>query len=318
MSRLLGAQSLLALPLLGVVGGVVKTYRPSVIHANGLHFQSTLAAAAFHGGVPLVTSCHIADLQWLPWSMRLPTNAYERTAGRFILGRSRRVIAVSEAVRDHVVALGCPRDRVVVVRNGVDHERFRSRHQDSPGQGSPGIAFVGRLIENKGPGLLLLAASQLIRRGLDFTLTFVGTGPQQDRLQATARRLGLGPVTRFVGQVEDVAGELQQAEIFVRPSLTEGMSLTIVEAMACGVCVVASDIPANRELIVHGKTGMLVTPADASALAATLESLILDAGLRSRLAAAGHDAARSFSWDACAEATAQVLTATAREPELAA
>ena len=286
-----------------------------MLHANHLMFQTSLAAARLQPriGVPLVSTAHLGPLGFLPAGMRLPATIHEQSVGRFILGRSERVIAVASSVAVHLGELGVDRARIDVVPNGIDHVRFhppamsRAERNGAP----PHIVFVGRLIANKGPGLFVWALRALTAAGLRFTAQVVGDGPLRARLEREVGRLGLGGRVSFAGEVDDVAERLREADILVRPSLTEGLPLAVLEAMASGTCVVASDIPGNAELVVDGGSGLLFRPGDARHLTSQLRSLVLDAGLRRRLADEGCRRAAGYSWDATAEATAKVLAGVA-------
>jgi glycosyltransferase involved in cell wall biosynthesis len=100
---------------------------------------------------------------------------------------------------------------------------------------------------------------------------------------------------------------MPQADIIVRPSFTEGMPLSLIEAMASGVCVVASNIGGNSDLVRSGANGMLFSAGDSVELAGVLRGLIEDPGLRARLATAGYQTAQTYSWDKCAAETARIL-----------
>jgi glycosyltransferase involved in cell wall biosynthesis len=235
----------------------------------------------------------------------LATDAYERSIGSRILAASTKVIAVSESVADHVIRLGARPEKVVVVPNGVDTDRFRpttDRRENS-------IVFVGRLFSNKGPEDALEAFSQLARR--DWQLVYVGDGPMRGHLQIRASQLGLAGSVQFLGTRDDVPDLLGKSAIVVRPSLTEGRSLTIMEAMASGACVVASDIVPNRELIQHGVTGILIPVGDRVLLAEALRQLVDDPGRRSDIGLAARRAVLRSSWDLTASRTAEVLAEVA-------
>ena len=173
------------------------------------------------------------------------------------------------------------------------------------------IAVVGRLISNKGPEDALEAFAKLGRS--DWQLVFVGDGPMRRRLEQKASELGLRGIVQFLGARDDIPAVLSQSAIVVRPSLTEGRSLTIMEAMASGTCVVASDIVANRELIRHGVTGILTPVGDHLLLAEALRRLVDDAARRLSIGAAARDAILRSTWDATASKTAEVLVEVASE-----
>ncbi len=248
----------------------------------------------------------------LPWPARTATVAYERTVGRWIISSATRVIAVSDSVRDHLEALGTPPDRVTVVPNGVDLHRF---DVERPASGSTvRIAYVGRLIQNKGPHLLLDALRMLSRENVDFCAVLAGDGPMRRGLEAQVRRDRLEGRVRFLGHVADVERVLADSDILVRPSLTEGMPLAVLEAMAAGLCVVAADNPGNAGVISHGRTGYLVRAGDAQRLAAQLGEVIRDGRARRRVGQEARSFVQRYTWDACARSTAEVLAQAARYP----
>jgi len=310
LRRVLRVQAMLAPALLGETARVARAFRPNVLHANSLHFQTTLVAAALRNrlAVPLVTTAHLGALSELPPVVRAASATYEHSLGRLVIRRSSRVIAVSEAVREHMLTLGARGDRCVVIPNGVDRDRFVPRASDASAGATPTVMFVGRLIVNKGPEVLLDALTMLQRRGVAFRAVYLGDGPMRQQLERQTTAAGLDDAVEFRGHRSDVATQLREADLVVRPSQTEGMPLTVLEAMATRICVVASDIPGNRTLIEPERNGVLVPRGDAGALADTLASLIADPARRRRLAAEGYRTALSHSWDACAVSTGQVLT----------
>jgi glycosyltransferase involved in cell wall biosynthesis len=308
LSRVVGAQVGLS-PRLLLGPTMHGSTNPNVVHANGLHFQASIMAArtARARRLPLVTTSHVADLVFLDQPQRALTDVYERSVGRFILRQSQKVIAVSDAVADRVAELGVPRSSIVVVPNGVDLEQFVARPGDREPRPKIRLLFIGRHIPNKGPMTFLEAIAQIAPERDDFEAVFLSDGPLRPRLEARAREAGLNGKVRFEGHVDDQSLALRQADVVVRPSLTEGMALSVIEAMAAGACVVASDISANRGLIEDGVTGRLVPPANPTALAQVLRE-ILDAPERMRqMAAAAAQAATGYSWDICAERTGDVL-----------
>ena len=127
---------------------IVQEKEPRVLHASSIHFQSARVAAATarRTGLPLVTTAHVGSIEHLPLAPRMATDAYERSIGSRILAASTKVIAVSESVAAHVIELGASPEKVVVVPNGVDTNRFRPTDEGRINQ----IAFVGRLVSNKG------------------------------------------------------------------------------------------------------------------------------------------------------------------------
>lgn len=314
LSRLLGGQVALSPRLFARMSQIADTVQPHVMHANGLHFQTSLAAALLQRRrrLPLVTTAHIGALHFLGPGLRLPTAVHERTIGRFILRRSARAIAVGPSVADHLITLGMAGDTIDVVANGVDHRRFFPAAVAGK-RPVPVVHFVGRLIANKGPHLLVDALARLRDEGVEVRAEFVGDGPLRRRLQGVVRTRSLSDSVAFVGAVTDVADRLRRTDVLVRPSLTEGMPLAVLEAMASGVCVVASAVPGNADLVRHGDNGLLFPPGDVGRLTGALRLVVQDANTRARLAAAGHRCSLAYSWDATAATTGRILARVAAD-----
>ena len=127
------------------------------------------------------------------------------------------------------------------------------------------------------------------------------------RCELERRAMALQGAVDFRGHSHNVGAELRRADLLVRPSLTEGMPLTVLEAMASGVCVVASDIAGNRDLIKDGENGVLVPVKQSQALMLAIRSLLQEPDRRRRLADAGHATAQQYSWDRTVAGTAAAL-----------
>jgi glycosyltransferase involved in cell wall biosynthesis len=313
LSRILRAEATVSASLIREATRVADDVRPTTVHANSLHFQSSAIAAmlARRRRLPLVTTAHIGDLKNLPRVMRSCVRTHERTMGRFILSTSRRVIAVSPSVEQHLHKLGVPASKTIVVPNGVDHQQFHPAPQRrAAGDRRARIAFVGRMIPNKGPDLFLEALRALAGMQIDFDAILIGDGPSRASLASSAVRYGLKDHVSFTGRVDNVAELLREVDVFVRPSLTEGMPLAVLEAMATGVCVVASDTGGNTDLIRHEQNGLLFRAGDSDDLATNLARVVVDRPLRLRLADAARACSAAHSWDDCAAATATVLLET--------
>lgn len=311
LSGMLNAQVTLSRRVASVARTAARELRPNVLHASSIHFRGSLAAArrARGDGTPLVTTGHIGSIAALPVVKRTATASYEHTIGRFILKSSAHVIAVSDDVAARMERLGTPPEKVSVVRNGVDHDRFHPRPRDD---GAKRVVFVGRLIENKGP---LLALRAFARAAPDSaTLTFAGDGPMRRALEDAAQRLGVAGAVTFLGRVNDVGKLIGTADVMIRPSLTEGQSLALLEGMASEACIIASDIPANRELIEPEQSGLLAEPGNADDLARQLGRVLNDDALRRRLAAAGRRRSLAYSWGTCGRETGRILAAAAAAP----
>jgi glycosyltransferase involved in cell wall biosynthesis len=308
LERITGAQASVSLPALPRAVRLARAMKPDVIHAHTLFFFSSVVAAVTAASIrkPLVLTVHVGPVDRLPQPHRFLTRLYEMTIGRALLKRARRIICVSEDVAVHVRRLGASPGKVTVIPNGVDATRY------VPGIGSgaaePVVICVGRLIFNKGQQVLLEALAKLHDEAVSFRLLLVGDGPMEQQLRRQAAELGIESVVEFAGARDDVAELLKRADIFVRPSFTEGMSLAVLEAMSAALPVVATDVAGSRELIRPGVDGLIVPPGDVPALAQALRAMLrMERAERERMGCRARERALEFSWDAVASRTLKEL-----------
>jgi glycosyltransferase involved in cell wall biosynthesis len=156
------------------------------------------------------------------------------------------------------------------------------------------LGLVARLHRQKGLGDLLAAVAWVRERVPDVRLLLIGEGELRDELEAQARALGLSGAVIFAGIRTDVAEIVAALDIFVLPSLWEGTSNAVLEAMAAGLPIVATAVGGTPEVVVDGVTGLLVPPRDPSALAGALVTLLQDADLRHRMGRAGRERVKQY------------------------
>jgi glycosyltransferase involved in cell wall biosynthesis len=201
------------------------------------------------------------------------------------------VVANCDAMRRHLVEdEGVPSERVRVCLNGLDTATFHP----GPRLRAPALADASLVIgvvcvlrREKGLATLVEAFAQVRERQPGMRLAIIGTGPELGPLQQLAARLGIAGACVFLPATADVAGILDSIDIFVLPSLSEALSNSLMEAMACGCAAVASRTGGNPELIEEGETGLLFEPGNTESLVAQLTRLIDDPALRRRLSCAG-------------------------------
>jgi len=273
---------------------LLRALRVDIVHTrNAEPFFYGIVAARLAGVPVVIHSEH---------GRTFPEKPLRARVQRFLLSGANAAFCVSERLKQDLVReLGVSPARFEVIHNGVDIERFRS----APGTGDRRlsaadvvIGSVGRLAPVKNYPLLLRAMARLPALPPS-RLLLVGDGPEGPSLQALAAELGLADRVHFAGHRDDVAQALREMDVFVLPSTSEGMSNTLLEAMAAGVAAVASDAGGNGEIIVPEVSGLLFPSADVAALAAQLGRLISDPGLRGKLARAAATRVKvEFSIDA--------------------
>lgn len=206
-----------------------------------------------------------------------------------------QVMCVSEALRESLVArIGFPRERIRVIKNGVELERFDlkvDRHELKASLGippeAPVFGSIGRLVPVKDYASLIKAAKIVFAELPTAHLIFVGDGPLREELRALAQRLEIAAQVHFLNWRKDVPALMQILDVFVLSSISEGMSNSILEAMCSGTAVVATNVGGNPELVVNKETGLLVPSQEAPQMGKAILALLLDAKRRRAMGAAG-------------------------------
>lgn len=279
----------------GVVGRILRTRRlikrldPDIIH---IHLSLSGYLAARLARAPRIVS-HYHNIY--PGSAQIPALElrFWKAFDRFCSGDLS--IACSEAVLHQCVAeSGIDPTRVEVLRNGVDLRSLDELSLQSPDWIAPcsspsevRLVFVGRLVPQK--GLDVLIRSLAVLHPAEWHLMIVGDGPLRAELQELVRNHGLEPRVTFYGARpwQDIPGLLAVSDLFVYPSRWEGLGLSIVEASACRLPVVATDVGGIPEVVLGGVTGLLVPPGDPEALASALAQLLDDPVRRREMGEAG-------------------------------
>jgi len=220
-----------------------------------------------------------------------------------------RLICNAEMLRTRAVQeLGVPPERVAVVPNCVDTERFRPAKPHP--EGPPRLVSVSRLVDDKDPMNLVEAFALVLREVPKARLTLVGDGPLRPQVEARLAALGLGHAVDIITGCGEVRPHLAQADVFALASRREGSPNAILEAMASGLPVVASRTGGIPDLVEHERTGFLTEPANPVGLSKALARLLTDRELCTSLGAAGRDkAVRAHSPEAMLRATEAVLLA---------
>lgn len=217
-----------------------------------------------------------------------------------MLRRADRTITLNEESIDELLSRGFRSERLVAMVNGIDARQFTPR-SDYALRRPPAVIFVGRLEDQKDAPTLLRALTLLDRS--DVRAIILGDGPQRDSYERLTDELGLRERVDFCGRVSDVKPYLQQADVFVLPSFSEGISNALLEAMSCGLPCVVSDIAGNRAVVSDDADGQLYEPGNAEALASQLSCLLSDESLRRQIGRAARETiVRRFSMERVADA----------------
>ncbi len=252
-----------------------------------------------------------------PPTIELPQTRAGRTvlmpAVRYTYAKADRIIALSHGVKEDLAKLG-PNlvDRTVVIHNACVDERNRmgqgsGENGNVPGRTRPVVLTAGRFTQQKGYPHLLDAFA-LLRRSCDAELWILGQGPDRASIEAKIRDLDLNDSVRLLGFQPNPQDFMRVSTVFALSSVYEGFGNVIVEALACGLPVVATDCPHGPREILEGERGGLLVPvADPAAMSESLRRVIEDGPLRERLVGAGLVRAQAFTGEVIAEAYADEL-----------
>lgn len=230
-------------------------------------------------GIPFSFTIHGPDIFFEPRHWRIDAKIAE----------ARFVACISDFCRSQCMIFAGQEhwEKLNIIHCGIDPEKYRG--EAATDRQAPHLVFVGRLAGVKGVPVLLEALAGIIADIPGLRVTLIGDGPERAALEARAKALGLGAVVHFAGYMsqDGVAETLARADALVLPSFAEGVPVTLMEAMAGGLPVLATRVGGISELVEDGVSGYLVPPGNVEALSVRLRDLLGDAALRARMGAAG-------------------------------
>ena len=266
----------------------LQKIKPDIVHAQ-----------SFGSGVPALLSDRLLKIPYLIYGrgsdVYLP-GWFTKLTAKLILKNASAVIALTKHMKEAMQAI-YSRD-VIIVPNGINLNEVAEREAEG---GNPGkkILFVGRLHPVKGTQYLLGAMSIVHRELPEAKLILVGDGEEREHLETLTDNLGIRECVEFAGRVphERVEGYMNQAEVFVLSSLSEGFPVTILEAMACGLPVVATRVGGVPDIIEDGANGYLIDTMNQEQMAEALLKLLRDEELRKGISEKNRVTAEKYRWD---------------------
>jgi glycosyltransferase involved in cell wall biosynthesis len=277
----------LDLGLIGRLAKVLKQEGITVVHTHNLDPMFYAGCAAWLRSIAVrIHTQHDTWLRTYNWKDRVKF----RIASLFFS----KIVGVSQDTTRAFGEYGISSTQSLTILNGIEESKFSRRHNgksssafkpvDFPNSREWRVGTVARLSPEKGIHHLLYAHSILQARGITIRLVLVGDGPQRGELEALAKTLGISSNVEFLGFQDNVETFLSTFDFFVLPSMTEGIPLSLLEAMANGLPVVATKVGGIPEIVVHQESGLLVPPGQPEALAYAMSQLIQDPGEAERLA----------------------------------
>lgn len=297
--------------------GLQKSYHPKAVFRLS---QKLREISKQNSGKPIILHTHLTPCQmWVPIAvkitrLKLPLLTTEHSTFNrrrtMVLGKCfdrqlykpySRIICISRSVKESM-AIWLPgvKNKLIIIPNGIDLEKFNKIAQPDKSSGCPVVISVGRLETMKNYEAAIKACALL--KDLNFEYHILGDGPEEQKLKQLIAELDLTKNVKLMGFQPNVAMHLSRSNIFLMPSRWEGFGLAAVEAMACGLPVVVSDVPGVREIIGSaGKGGFLVDPQSASSIAEKLRRLLLDPELCADMGEHNRSYARMYSIERTAD-----------------
>jgi len=265
---------------------LLKKNHFSAIHAHWIIPQGLVAILVtrlMKKRIPILCTSHGGDLYGL-------NNKFLKKLKIYVLNQSDKITVVSQAMKQEVLNLGISENKIEVISMGVDLQNtFIPNPQIQ--RISKSILFVGRLVEKKGIFYLLEAFEKIVKKYPESILSIVGSGTDENQLKQQTKNLKIDHKVRFLGAVENsqLPALYQQHEIVVFPSIIgkdgdrEGFGLVLVEALGCECAIIATDLPAMKDILTDQQNALIVSQKSIEELANKLEQLLEDAPLREKL-----------------------------------
>lgn len=294
---------------------IFREERPHIVHTHTSKAGILGRWAAFVTGVPIIVHTPHGHVFWGYFNTYI-TLIYiflEKLTARI----TDKIIALTEREkRDHLKYNIAREYKFSVIHSGVDLRKFLNATQNSAevkaklgiAKESFVIGTVGRLTHIKGHRYLIEAATKIVSARKNMVFVILGDGELWTSLRMMALNQGINEKVLFLGWRSDVAEIISTFDVFVLPSLNEGMGRVLVEAMAIGKPIVASDVGGIPDLIIHGKNGFLVPPADSEALAMAIMELYRNPTLRINMGQQGKAMSVSFSVESMIQKIDQLYT----------
>jgi glycosyltransferase involved in cell wall biosynthesis len=259
------------------ISEIVRTDNIDLLHAHGYKGDIYGYFVGKRLRIPLVATCHL-------WTRQTAAIRFYEYIDTLFLRRYDAVIAVSDAIAKEAQDAGIAPEKITTIDNGIDLSAFISAKpalaEELRKSDRVLVGTVGRLVEQKGIEYFLRAAHKVLQRFPNTLFVIVGDGPDRAELERLSRELGIEMSVVFAGSRRDMPNVYASLDIFVLASLDEGMPMAVLEALASGCPTIATEVGAVPKLIVPGKNGLLVRPADPESLTRAICYLLSEPDVR--------------------------------------
>ena len=269
----------------------IKEQDIDIIHSHGYKANFYALLATLIKNVSLIATCH----PWIKINLKVKIYSW---FDKLLLNRFNRIVVISEEIKQDILKSGVSENKVTVIDNGIDISRFSNKHKSNDflkeyniKPAKKIIGTIGRLSEEKGQKFFIEAAKVLLEKYPDLFFMIVGDGPLKEELQTKALHYRIQDHLIFTGISDNIPKILAGMDIFVLPSLTEGLPMVLLEAMAAKKPIIATDVGAIPRVISDRKSGHLIKPGNTNELIEALTILLNDQSYTSRIAQNGYETA---------------------------
>jgi glycosyltransferase involved in cell wall biosynthesis len=281
---------------------------PDIVHAQGSFAPYSTAAALVRNKYPTILTMHgiiAKELKFHKGINFIFILFIHKPNEKYVVSKISNIIAVSLHVKN--VISDMTQSQICVIQNGID---FEDIHNVQPHKSIeyPSILFVGGLSKVKGIDTLLNAVPIIRKKILNLCLYIAGSGPEENKLKELVKELNIEENVNFLGYVSEIEkySYYKSADVCVFPSIYEPFGIVLLEAMACGKPVVASNVGGIPFVVEEGKTGLLFESGNVEDLADKIMTILKNEKLREKMGEAGRERAKEFTWDKIAERTVEV------------
>ena len=281
---------------------------PDIVHAQGSFAPYSTAAALVRNKYPTLLTMHGISAKELKFHKGINfifILFIHKPNEKYVVSKISNIIAVSLHVKN--VISDMTQSQIYVIQNGID---FEDIHNVQPHKSIeyPSILFVGGLSKVKGIDTLLNAVPIIRKKILNLCLYIAGSGPEENKLKELVKELNIEENVNFLGYVSEIEkySYYKSADVCVFPSIYEPFGIVLLEAMACGKPVVASNVGGIPFVVEEGKTGLLFESGNVEDLADKIMTILKNEKLREKMGEAGRERAKEFTWDKIAERTVEV------------
>lgn len=276
---------------------VIKKYRPDIVHSQTIQMATPCFLAKKFFNISYIVYCHGSDV-YLPWK-------FKKIISRLVLQNADAVVVLTQDMKKEIESFGFNLKNIFIISNGINIEEFKNfsktdARRELKIQDTENITlFVGSLKVVKGVEYLIEAMNIVKERNQNVQLLIAGDGEQKERLKKLSEKLDVEDSIKFLGRVESskIPEYMVASDVFVLPSLSEGLPVVVLEAMASGLPIIATKVRGVPEIVEDGQNGFLVDPKNPEQIAEKILFLMSHNNVRENISVNNKKDSEKYSWD---------------------